>query len=115
MPSRRGDVVLVLFPNSDLLTSKRRPALVVQGDNLQTGLAQTIVAMITSNLARGGYPSRIVVTAGSPEGSQMGLRLDSVIVTDNLSTVHDDEIERTLGQCPLMNQVDQALRHTLGL
>ena len=35
---KRGDVVLVLFPNSDLVTFKRRPALVVEADNLDTGL-----------------------------------------------------------------------------
>ena len=28
--TRRGEVVLVLFPNSDLRTAKRRPALVNQ-------------------------------------------------------------------------------------
>lgn len=47
-PYKRGDVMLVLFPNADLRTAKRRPALVVQADNLQTGLSQVIVAMITS-------------------------------------------------------------------
>lgn len=36
---KRGDVVLVLYPNSDLRTAKKRPALVVQADNLETGLA----------------------------------------------------------------------------
>jgi mRNA-degrading endonuclease toxin of MazEF toxin-antitoxin module len=30
MPYERGDVVLVLFPDSNLRTAKRRPALVVQ-------------------------------------------------------------------------------------
>jgi hypothetical protein len=59
MKTRRGDVVLVLFPNSDLRTAKRRPALVVQRDNLGSGLEQTIVAMISSNLARRGHPSRV--------------------------------------------------------
>ena len=44
MKTRRGDVVLVLFPNSDLRTAKRRRAL-VQRDNLVSGLEQTIVAM----------------------------------------------------------------------
>jgi mRNA-degrading endonuclease toxin of MazEF toxin-antitoxin module len=46
MTCNRGDVVLVLFPDSNLRTAKRRPALVVQQDSLQTGLPQTIVAMI---------------------------------------------------------------------
>jgi len=40
MKTRRGDVVLVLFPNSDLRTAKRRPALVLQRDSLGAGLEQ---------------------------------------------------------------------------
>jgi len=44
---KRGDVVLTLFPHSDLRTAKTRPALVVQADNLQTGLPQIIVAYLT--------------------------------------------------------------------
>ena len=74
MQSNRGDVVLVLFPDSNLRTAKRRPALVVQADNLQTGLRQVIVAMISSNLARAGHTSRVVVEQASPDGQQMGLR-----------------------------------------
>ena len=54
MPFKRGDVVLALFTDSNLRTAQRRPVLVVQADRLDTGLAQTIVAMITSNLARAG-------------------------------------------------------------
>lgn len=46
MSYKRGEVVLVLFPNSDLKTAKRRPALVVQADELQTGLQQTIVKQL---------------------------------------------------------------------
>src|SRR5262245_18374545 len=42
---KRGDVVLVLYPNSDLRTAKTRPALIVQVDNIQTGLSQVIVAI----------------------------------------------------------------------
>lgn len=47
---KRGDVILVRFPNSDLVTYKKRPALVVQDENIDTGLNQWLVAMITSNL-----------------------------------------------------------------
>jgi mRNA interferase MazF len=115
MPNRRGDVVLVLFPQSDLRRAKRRPALVVQADNLQTALSQSIVAMITSNLARSGHPSRVAVPQSSAEGRQMGLRTDSIIMTDNLATVLDSEIDRTIGHCDAMQAVDAALRHTLGL
>jgi mRNA interferase MazF len=115
MPFNRGDVVLVLYPDSNLKTAKRRPALVVQRDALQTGLPQTIVAMISSNVSRGSHPCRVSVARSSAEGRQMGLHSDSVIMTDNLATVLDSEIDRGIGSCPVVPAVDNALRHTLGL
>ena len=115
MPYKRGDVVLVLFPDSNLRTAKRRPALVVQADDLRTGLPQTIVAMITSNLARAGHPSRVMLSLTTPEGRRSGLVTDSVIMTDNLATLLETEIDRPLGVWPDMAQVDAALRHTFGL
>lgn len=115
MPFNRGDVVLVLYPDSNLRTAKRRPAVVVQADILQTGLPQTIIAMISSNMARAGHPSRVTVLQTSPEGRQMGLHSDSVVMTDNLATVLEREIERAIGHCPVMQDVDQALRQTLAL
>ncbi len=45
----------------------------------------------------------------------MGLHTDSVIMTDNLATIRESEIERILGTCGAMAAVDAALRHTLGL
>jgi len=115
MKTRRGDVVLVLFPNSDLRTAKRRPALVLQRDELNNGLAQTIVAMISSNLARRGHPSRIFVSRDSVAGKAGGLRLDSVVMTDNLATVLDTELDSVLGSLPDMNEVNAALKYTLAL
>jgi len=41
--------------------------------------------------------------------------MDSVIMTDNLATVWESEVDRMIGRCPLMNDVDTALRTTLGL
>jgi mRNA interferase MazF len=117
MQTKRGDVVRVLFPHSNLQTAKRRPALVVQANQLQTGIAQTIVAMISSNLARAGHPSRVTVQANSSEGRKAGLRLDSVILTDNLATIRETEIDSVLGTMPqpTMAAIDNALRHTLSL
>ena len=112
---KRGDVVLVLFPNSDLQTFKKRPALVVQADYLQTGINQVIVALITSNLIRGGHESRIIIAADSAEFVTSGLRMDSVVVTDNLATVKESFIDKNLGTIYRMEPVDAALAHTFGL
>lgn len=115
MPYERGDVVLVLFPDSNLRTAKRRPALVVQADNLSTGLPQVIVAMITSNMARAGHASRVTLRQGSPQGKQAGILMDSVIMTDNLATIRDMEIDRAIGSLQDMAWVNDALRRTLDL
>ena len=115
MKIRRGDVVLVLFPNSDLRTAKRCPALVLQRDNLGSGLKQTIIAMISSNLARRGHPSRVFIPVSSPEGKAAGLHLDSVVMTDNLVTIMESEIDSIVGHLAEMADVNAAAKHTLGI
>ncbi|MFB3892725.1 MAG: type II toxin-antitoxin system PemK/MazF family toxin [Phycisphaerae bacterium] len=115
MPFDRGDVVLVLSPNSDLRTAKKRPALVVQRSGLAIGLSQVIVAMITGNMARAGHPSRVTIMRSSLQGRQMGILTDSVVMTDNLATVLEREIDRRIGQMGEVRSANAALRHTLAL
>ena len=110
----RGDVVLVVFPNSDGRTYTKRPALVVQADDLNTGYPQKLVALITSNLKKTGR-TRLTVLSDSDSGRKMGLRSDSVIVADNIATVQEREMDKVIGNCAEMETVDQALRITLAL
>src|ERR1035437_8036846 len=121
MNCRRGDVVLVLFPDSNLRMSKRRPALGVQADGLDAHLPQTIVAMITSNMApartsskgdRAGHPSRVIVRVGSESPPASGRLMDSVIMADNLATVHYSEIDSVIGTFTGVKEIDAALRTT---
>jgi len=113
-PCKRGDVVLVLFPHSDLQTAKTRPAVVVQADNLDTGVAQVIVAMISSRMFRAGHASRVVIAIESPYGRESGLLGDSVVMADNVATVTLGAIVRVIGSIR-MAEVDIALRHTFNV
>src|SRR5437879_544097 len=115
MRCRRGDLVLVLFPDSNLRTAKRRPALIVQANDLNTGLLQNVVAMITSNMARSGHPSRVTLVRDSSQGRESGILMDSVVMTDNLATIREIEIDRTIGSISDTKEIDRALRHSLGL
>jgi mRNA interferase MazF len=115
MNCRRGDIVLVLLPDSNLRTAKRRPALVVQADQLGTGLPQTIIAMITSNMARAGHPSRVIVRVSGQSGSGSGLLMDSVIMTDNPATILDSEVDRVIGAFSGLGELDADLRTTLAM
>jgi mRNA interferase MazF len=57
----------------------------------------------------------VSVEQSSNEGRLMGLRTDSIIMTDNLATILDTEIDRGIGHLDDMRSVDVALRHTLDL
>ena len=117
MTFNRGDVVLVLYPEPDLRTAKRRPALVIHADGFTDRLPMVIVALISSDPARAGYPSRVALSPDTDDGKSAGLLTQSVIMTDNLATVLERHVDRVLGTLsrPLMHAVDQALRYSLGL
>ncbi len=114
MPYRRGDVLQVRFPNSDLMTYKKRPVLVVQADDPFPGSDRRFVASITSNLNRIGR-TRILVRKNTQMGQEMGLLMDSIIVVDNLATVFDDDVDKKIGNCPSMTKVEEALKVLFGL
>ena len=110
---RRGEVVLAYFPDSNGTTSKARPVLIVQANDLQTGIEQIVVATITSNIRRAGHPSRIMILLASLEGINSGLARDSVLMTDSIATIARSEIDYAIGFLP-MPPVEAALRHTFG-
>ncbi len=112
---KRGDVILALFPDSNLQTAKKRTVLVVQADDLQTNLPQIIAAMITSNLSRKAHPSRVLIEISTTSGKQSGLLSDSLVATDNLATLHEKFIDKKLGSLPNIKAIEKALAHTFGL
>jgi mRNA interferase MazF len=114
MPYKRGEIVLALFPYADLQGVKKRPAIVVQDDEVATGFDQQVIAQITSNTKRIG-PTRVRVNLASVAGLAMGILSDSVVVTDKLATVESKVIDKAIGTCPCMDRVDLALSVTLNL
>jgi mRNA interferase MazF len=71
--------------------------------------------MITSNMARAGHPSRVVMRADTESAKGSGLLMDSVIMTGNLATIQYSEIDRILGAFSEPRELDAALRTTLAL
>ena len=71
-----------------------------------------LVLLRDSNLRTAKRRPALVVEA---ESLGAGLLMDSIVITDNLATVLDSEIDRVIGVVGDMTPVDQALRTTLGL
>lgn len=114
---RRGDVVIVDFPFSDGAQAKLRPAIVVQNDRDNQRLRKTIVAMVTGNLRRTGDPSHLLVDPGTPDGASSGLHAPSLVSCNNLFTIEQGSILRTIGRLSdiLKGRLDDCLKAAMEL
>lgn len=115
---RRGDIVLVDFPQQPGQPPKRRPALVVQADRNNARLSSTVEAMITSNTRLATRePTQVLIELGSPAGAQSGLTQTSAVKCENLYTFPLAAIRRTIGSLPgdMMRRVDEALKESLDI
>jgi mRNA interferase MazF len=87
MPSttryKRGDIVLVSFPFTDLSSSKRRPALVVSPDSFNETMQDLVLAAITSQGAVEG-----ALTIDQSDCIEGILPKKSVLKPAKLFTIH---------------------------
>jgi mRNA-degrading endonuclease toxin of MazEF toxin-antitoxin module len=95
--ARRGDVVIVDLPFTDQPAKKRRPAIVVQADAYNQLIAKTVIAMVTGNLQRRSDPAHLFVDPNTPDGHSSGLRAPSLISCNNLFTIDQEDVAKTLG------------------
>src|SRR4051794_14666623 len=95
---KRGEVVLVDFPFTTGSGSKKRPALVVQCDRNNVRLQDTIVAIITSNLAASHQPTQYVIDPTHSDWAASGLKLPSVVKCEHIFTFQQKRVLRSIGQ-----------------
>jgi mRNA-degrading endonuclease toxin of MazEF toxin-antitoxin module len=96
--SRRGDVIMVSIPYYDRPGFKDRPGVIVQCDRNNRRLLSTIVAGVTTNLKRvATEPTQFLVDPSTPEGQSAGLPKASAVKCENLFTVSQADIRRSIG------------------
>jgi len=111
---KRGDVVLVQFPFTDLTTVKVRPALIVSAD--PQGIDVTL-AFISSVLPLAEGPFDIVLKPEHKDFGPTGLNRPSVFRMSKLATLESSKIRRRLGEASpaLLSKLNAKLAHALGL
>lgn len=116
MKITRGEVVLIDYPYSDGTGSKVRPALIVQNDDLNLRITDTILAAISRSLHRASA-TQLLIEIATPGGVQSGLRQDSMVQCENLLTIDQSQIIAPIGRLtgPLMHQIDECLKSALEL
>jgi mRNA interferase MazF len=116
MKVNRGDVVIIDHPFSDASGSKVRPALIVQGDARNALLAETIIALITSNLRFvASDATQVLIDISTPDGRASGLTKNSAIKCGKLFTVHENLIRRRIGGLSpaIMTRINVGLKAAL--
>ncbi|HVC93101.1 MAG TPA: type II toxin-antitoxin system PemK/MazF family toxin [Pirellulales bacterium] len=116
--THRGDVVIVDYPYSDRTGSKVRPAVVVQADFYNRQLADTIIALITSSKRRSvGAATQLPINVATPAGRQSGLQFNSIVQCENLVTLDQSLILKTIGRLvdPGLAGLDDRLKAALGI
>jgi mRNA interferase MazF len=116
MTIRRGDIVMAWYPFASGAGGKRRPCLVIQNDEDNKKLANTVIVQITGNLSRAGDKSHLLVELATAEGKQSGLLHDSMNSCNNLATIEQNLIVKVIGSLPTatMQKVEQCLKAALG-
>ena len=107
---KRGSVVLVPFPFTDLTAIKLRPVLVIYCYR-----QDMIVIAISSVVVNYDKKTDIIIQSGNAGFSRTGLKQSSVIKCAKIATLDKAIVIGVLGIAPsdLQRQVDQKLRAIL--
>jgi mRNA interferase MazF len=112
---KRGDIVLVPFPFTDLTAEKLRPAIIVSPDPQDFDV---IIAFISSIVPSGELPPvDFLLTSNHPDFPQTGLKKASVFKMKKLLTIERTKIIRRLGKVSpaIQKELDGRLKEALGL
>jgi mRNA interferase MazF len=114
MSVQRGDL-LAWYPFASGQGGKRRPCVIVQNDQDNQKIANTIVAQVTTVLARLGDKSHFRIEASTPDGQQTGLLHASLVSCNNLATIEQNLVAKVIGtlSAALLGQLNDCLKAAL--
>jgi mRNA interferase MazF len=102
MPSttsyKRGDVVLVPFPFTDLTAIKQRPALVISADAVNSTRDDVVVIAITSQVPAKLATDEFAIPSGELAGC--GLPKPSILRLNKVVALHQKLVIKRIGSLP---------------
>ena len=114
---KRGSVVLIRYPFTDLAGAKVRPAVVLTPNHFLPLLDDVLCLFISSAMPENLLPTDFVLAPAHPSFPKTGLKRHSVLRTHKLALLHKALVLRVLGEFDqaLMDEVNRRLRLALGL
>ena len=113
---KRGDVVLITFPFSDLQGIKVRPALIISSNKYNKKSQDALFMLISSNI-KNPRPIDIVIKYNHPDFKMTGLKKDSLVKCDKIVSLLKETAKRHLGHISeeLQKSIDLTLADVCGL
>ena len=117
MPINRGDVILAYVPNVGSPGGKVRPALIVQSDQNNGRLKETIIAAVTSNTSRVQEATQLLGDVTTPDGITSGSLHNSAVRCERLHAIPQIDVRRVIGRLSnaLMLKINDCLKAALGV
>jgi mRNA interferase MazF len=105
---KKGDIVLVSFPFTDLSQTKLRPAVVLF---VERKTEDVTLCFISSQALDTVHSGEFVLTPSDPEFSETGLKVASKVRVTRIATLERKLIVRRLGKLGInqMQKLDLAL------
>ncbi|MGA2855146.1 MAG: type II toxin-antitoxin system PemK/MazF family toxin, partial [Verrucomicrobiota bacterium] len=95
---KRGDIILVPFPFTDLSSTKQRPALVVSSDALNVASEDVLVAAISSQIPGNLTSEDFMIPPG--DLAACGLPKPSIVRLAKLAALHRQLVIKRIGAMP---------------
>jgi len=111
---KKGKIVLIPFPFTDLSGSKVRPAVVVS--NFLPG-EDVVVCFISSSKIKKLQKTDLIIRKGDKNFSQTGLKTDSTVRVGKMATLDKKTILGEIGELDLNMQekIDDKIKILFGL
>ena len=113
---KRGDIVLITFPFSDLKGIKVRPAIVISSDTYNQKGQDALFMLISSNVSNPRSTDYLVST-GHPDFGKTRLKQSSLVKVDKIVSLLQSIAQRHLGvlSTDMQESIDKILIGVLGL
>ena len=114
---KRGSVVLVRYPFTDLTGAKVRPAVILTPDEFLVNLDDVLCLFVSSSIPSDLLTTDFVLETTHVSFSKTGLKYRSVLRTHKLVLLQKSLVLRVLGVIDknLMHEINSRLRIALGL
>ena len=113
---KKGDIILIHYPFTNLASDKLRPALIISPDYYNDRSQDILLMYITSNTLSQALED-FLISKTHPEFSLTGLKKDSLLKISKISILSKSLVRRALGQIgpQILSEIHKRLKAFLEL